>query len=173
MLALALPYKERSVSKPFFRLVSGRIERATKDSAAFDLFYSGTERIYVDDRPVLIKTGVRSEFSPGYVAIMKERSGLGLKGLEVKAGVIDADYRGEWGVVVRFPVRFTVKENRHKVSPEFITPDPSWKPFELNPGDKVAQFLLIETAKLELINAGGTIVQLDDIRGERGFGSSG
>lgn len=158
--------------KPFFRLMSGKIERATKDSGAFDLFYAGDEPILIGDKAVLLKTGVRSEFSPGHLAIMKERSGLGLKGLEIKAGVIDADYRGEWGVVMRYPVRFS-----HEIDPAtnklVIQIDPEWKPFVVNPGDKIAQFVLIETAKLDMINGGGHFNFLDDVRGERGFGSSG
>jgi dUTPase len=160
------------LNQPFFRLMSGRIERATKDSAAFDLFSAEPEPICVGDVPILIKTGVRSEFSPGYVAIMKERSGLGLKGLELKAGVIDADYRGEWGVVCRFPLRF-----HHLIDPstnEFkVFPDPNWRPFVVEPGAKLAQFLLVETAKLEMVNGGGTFNFFEDVRGERGFGSSG
>lgn len=157
---------------PYFRLMSGKIERATKDSAAFDLFYNGSEPLLVGDKPVLIPTGVSSEFSPGFVAIMKERSGLGLKGLELKAGVIDADYRGMWGVVARFPVVYDVIWNEDG-SFHHAKIAASWRPFIVKPGDKVAQFLLIETAKLEMINGGGHFNFLDDQRGERGFGSSG
>lgn len=155
--------------QPFFKLLTGRIERATRHSAAFDLFYAGDKPIYVGDAPILIPTGVSSEFSPGFVAIMKERSGLGLKGLELKAGVIDADYRGMWGVVARFPVRFNPSIRAYG-NDDIAIVDPDWKPFEVKPGDKIAQFLLIETAKLEMIGDG--IVCLDDVRGDRGFGSS-
>ena len=157
--------------QPFFRLISGRIERATQDSAAFDLFSSAEETIFVGDAPVLIPTNVRSEFSPGFVAIMKERSGLGLKGLELKAGVIDADYRGVWGVVARYPLR-----RLHKLNPATNKfehwEDPDWQPFAIHPGDKIAQFLLIETAKLEMINGGGEMNFGCAVRGEKGFGSS-
>ncbi len=151
--------------------MSGKIERATAHSAAFDLFSAATEPIFVGDAPVLIPTGVSSEFSPGWVAIMKERSGLGLKGLELKAGVIDADYRGFWGVVARYPVRWI-----HTMNPATnrfdVTPDPEWQPFAIHPGDKLAQFLLIEVAKLEMVNGGGEMNFGCDVRGERGFGSS-
>lgn len=157
---------------PFFRLLSGKIERATKDSAAFDLFYAGDAPILVGDAPILLKTNVRSEFSPGFVAIMKERSGLGLKGLELKAGVIDADYRGEWGVVARFPVRFKSIYSKQGEWLDAVV-DRDWRPVEVKPGAKIAQFLLIETAKLELVNAGGDFKLLDVERAERGFGSSG
>lgn len=156
-----------------FTLVSGKLERATKDSAAFDLFYSGDTPIYVGDAPVLIPTGVSTIFSPGLVAIMKERSGLGLKGLEVKAGVIDADYRGMWGVVARYPVRFVRKESATSSVWDQVEADPTWKPFVVNPGDKIAQFLIVETAQAGLTFLGLPVKLLDDVRGERGFGSSG
>jgi dUTPase len=156
---------------PFFRLISGRIERATQDSAAFDLFYDGPPTL-VGDKAILLATGVSSIFSPGFVAIMKERSGLGLKGLEVKAGVIDADYRGMWGVVARFPVRFDVIWNDDGTFKGAMV-DPTWRPFVVNPGDKIAQFLLVETAKLEILTEPGTILKIgQEVRGTRGFGSS-
>lgn len=161
------------MSKPYFKLLTGRIERATKDAAAFDLFYVG-ETILIGDKPVLLPTGVSSEFTPGYVAIMKERSGLGLKGVELKAGVIDADYRGMWGVVARYPVRFNF--NRSPLDKNCFEYDPTWKPFEVKNGDKIAQFLLIETANAKLdfmANGGATITMADLIRGEKGFGSTG
>lgn len=161
---------------PFFKLLTGRIERSTLDAAAFDLFYAGDQPILVEDKPILLPTGVSSEFSPGFVAIMKERSGLGLKGLELKAGVIDADYRGMWGVVARFPVRFVVNPNKDHSHPDFIIPDPTWAPFRVNPGDKIAQFILIETANAKLnffVEGGATMKMGEVVRGEKGFGSTG
>src|SRR4051812_33587591 len=86
-----------------FRLITGKIEKATRHSAAFDLFYSGDQPLILTDTPVAIPTNVRTIFSPGLAAIIKEKSGLALQGIELKGGVIDADYRDEWKVIARCP----------------------------------------------------------------------
>lgn len=152
----------------FFRLLTGRIEKATSQSAAFDLFYAGDKPIFLGDAPQIIPTGVRTAFDPRLVAIIKERSGLGSKGLEVKAGVIDADYRGEWGVVMRYPIVAEVMSNFHV---EALQSYPG--PFQINPGDKIAQFLLVEIPKVDLEAEPDAIITLKDaVRGEGGFGSS-
>lgn len=52
---------------------------------------------------VLIPLGIKTEFTPGYSALIYARSGLASKkGLAPanKVGVIDADYRGEWMVAL-------------------------------------------------------------------------
>lgn len=50
---------------------------------------------------IAIDTGVSCIIPRGYVGILKIRSSLGLQGLNVTAGVIDADYRGVIHVVVQ------------------------------------------------------------------------
>ena len=48
-----------------------------------------------------MKTGWGVEIPTGYVGILKGRSGLAKNnGIEVLGGVIDADYRGEIGVIL-------------------------------------------------------------------------
>ena len=52
---------------------------------------------------VMISVGIKTEFTPGYAALIHARSGLAAKkGLAPanKVGVIDADYRGEWFVAL-------------------------------------------------------------------------
>lgn len=51
----------------------------------------------------MISVGIKTEFTPGHVALIHARSGLATKkGLAPanKVGVIDADYRGEWFVAL-------------------------------------------------------------------------
>ena len=43
-----------------------------------------------------IRTGITTEFPEGFVALLRDRSGWGTKGLHILAGVIDPNYRGEW-----------------------------------------------------------------------------
>lgn len=152
--------------RSYFRLLTGRIEKATKHSAAFDLFYNGTEPLLIGDSPVLILTGVTTAFSQNLVAIIKEKSGLALKGLELKAGVIDADYRQEWGVLARFPIRESNLITWHEGKGELPH-------FRVNPGDKVAQFILVELPEVELSAEIGAILSIKDQLRTGGFGSTG
>jgi len=48
----------------------------------------------------LISTGISSSFKNG-VILFKDRSSMAMKGIEVRAGVIDEIYRGEWKVLLR------------------------------------------------------------------------
>jgi dUTP pyrophosphatase len=98
----------------------------------------------------VIKTGVRTEIPQGYVGIIKERSGLGAKGLAVRAGVIDSDYRGEIGVVI-----------------QNLTNDQR----EFEEGDRIAQLVVMNCLLDAVIKFDGEITETE--RGEGGFGSTG
>jgi len=100
----------------------------------------------------LIPTGLYIELPEGYEAQVRPRSGLALKhGISVlnSPGTIDADYRGEIGVIL-----INLSEN------EYIVSD----------GDRIAQMVIAKHEKAKL-------VQVDVIdateRGEGGFGHSG
>ena len=100
----------------------------------------------------LVPTGLRIALPAGYEAQVRPRSGLALKhGITLlnTPGTIDADYRGEIGVIMA---------------------NLSAEPFTIADGDRIAQLVVArhETAEWE---AGET---LDDTeRGEGGFGHSG
>lgn len=155
----------------YFRLLTGRIEKGTKDSAAFDLFYNGTEPLLIGDKPVVIPTGVTTDFSRDLVAIVKEKSGLAVKGLELKAGVIDSDYRQEWGVVARFPIPERTLFD-YMSDPRDAAMFPGHH-FRVNPGDKVAQFILVKLPEVELSAELGATLTIKDEERTGGFGSTG
>lgn len=101
---------------------------------------------------VLVKTGIKIAIPYGYVGLVHPRSGLALKsGITVlnTPGTIDSGYRGEVGVIL------------------FNSTD---APFEVNPGDRIAQLVIqkVETAEFEVVDA---LTESD--RGEGGFGSTG
>ena len=50
------------------------------------------------NQPHLFHTGFSTEFSPSFGVLLRDRSGLGSKGIHVLAGVIDSGYRGQWFV---------------------------------------------------------------------------
>lgn len=100
----------------------------------------------------LIKTGLFVEIPEGYEIQIRPRSGLALKnGVTVlnTPGTIDADYRGEIGVILI---------------------NTSNKDFAIRKGDRIAQAVVQKVEKAELIK----VNQLSDtIRGNGGYNSTG
>ena len=100
----------------------------------------------------LVPTGLRIALPAGYEAQVRPRSGLALKhGITLlnTPGTIDADYRGEIGVIMA---------------------NLSAEPFTIADGDRIAQLVVArhETAEWDAVET------LDDTeRGEGGFGHSG
>ena len=174
----------------FFRVVKGKIERGTEHSVGFDVFYTGKSAkyvtiagkrtlvdnpegpVYVGDEPILLKTGLYTEMSTELAAILKERSGLGLEGFELKAGVIDSDYTKEWGVVARFPMRLIISRSSYNPLGHLLI-DPTWDPKLVVPGDKIAQFIVIRKPDFELVEGVEGEVKLPFRVREGGFGSTG
>ena len=96
------------------------------------------------------KTGIASEIPPGFFIRFAPKSGLSFKdGIDLLAGVIDAEYRGEWIVILV----------NHGDEPK-----------EFKVGDKVVQAILQKVEKVELIE----ITELSETqRGDGRFGSTG
>lgn len=122
---------------------------AHPDDAGLDLF-SCEDYLLLPHKRHLFKLGFATEFSHGYVGIIKDKSGLAIKdGLTVLAGVIDAGFRGEWGVILL---------------------NTSQKPYQVKKGDKIAQVIFQKIEKIEVEE----VKKLSfHPRGEGGFGSTG
>ncbi len=101
---------------------------------------------------VFIHTGLTAEIPEGYAGFVFARSGLASKsGLAPanKVGVVDSDYRGEYMVALL---------------------NHSNKPVTVNPGDRVAQLVVMPVAFTEFQEA----EELSETqRGAGGFGSTG
>lgn len=126
---------------------------ATSQSAGMDLRADIDKAVTL--KPLerrLIGTGLHIALPPGYEAQVRPRSGLALKhGVTVlnTPGTIDADYRGEIGVVL---VNLSDKE------------------FVVNPGERIAQMVIAHYDQAELKQVG----LLDETeRGEGGYGHTG
>ena len=125
----------------------------TNSSAGMDL------KAFIDEPVILnslerkiIKTGLYISLPKGFEAQVRSRSGLSIKhGLCVlnSPGTIDADYRGEVGIILI---------------------NLSQEPYTINNGDRIAQMILAPVIKMEL-------KEVNDlpktIRGDGGFGSTG
>lgn len=128
-------------------------EYATENSAGMDLRANLEERVVLGPMErKLIPTGLHIALPKGFEAQVRPRSGLALKrGITVlnTPGTIDADYRGEIGVIL---INF------------------SDSAFEINPNDKIAQLVITRYSIVDWKE----VDELDSTeRGEGGFGHTG
>jgi len=100
----------------------------------------------------MIPTGLAIELEPGFEAQIRARSGLSIKhGITMVNGIgtIDADYRGEIGMLVI---------------------NLGTEPFQIEPGMRIAQLVIarFEPIKWQLVET-----LSESVRGDGGFGSTG
>ncbi len=126
---------------------------ATAQSAGMDLAACIDEPITIKPHErAIVPTGIAIALPPGYEAQVRGRSGLAAKHGIMPAngvGTIDADYRGEVGVILL---------------------NTSNEPFTIEPGMRVAQMVIAryETAQWHEVE------ELDETtRGTGGYGSTG
>lgn len=125
----------------------------TSASAGMDLRANLTESITLNPlERAIVKTGLFIELPMGYEAQVRPRSGLAAKkGITVlnSPGTIDADYRGEIGVILV---------------------NLSNEPFVIENGERIAQLVIAKHERAEWLAA----EELSETtRGEGGFGSTG
>jgi len=122
--------------------------KAHADDAGIDV-YANEQRTLQPGERYTFSTGIAVEFPPGYVALFRDRSSLGAQGIHSLAGVIDANYRGQWKVVLL---------------------NTGSEPYTVLKGDKIVQCVF---QKYEHVD----IVEVDDLsdtpRNDGGFGSTG
>lgn len=127
----------------------------TEESAGLDLMAAipaNSTLVIEPGARELVPTGLTIELPSGYEAQVRPRSGLALKfGITVlnSPGTIDADYRGEIGVILV----------NHGA-----------EPFEVIRGLRIAQMIVAPVARAFLLE---TRTLGDTVRGTGGFGSTG
>lgn len=126
-------------------------QQGSGGAAGYDLFSNHPEEITI--KPFgrrLIPTGIAMAIPVGYYGRIAPRSGLALKnGIDVGAGVVDSDYRGEICVIL---FNFGQED------------------FKIKKGDKIAQIIFEKVAIPVLFE----VKELDSTyRGSGGFGSTG
>ena len=124
--------------------------QGTKFAAGYDL-YAAEDAVVVCGTRKLIKTNISMEITPGYYGRIAPRSGLAYKnGIDVLAGVIDSDYRGDVGVIL-----YNTDKNID---------------FTIKKGDRIAQ-IIFEACHIATLN---NVDNLDNtLRQAGGFGSTG
>lgn len=130
-------------------------EYESEDAAGMDLRVdftgTGAESFVLEPgKRHLFKTGISVAAPDGYYARIAPRSGLAYKkGIDVMAGVIDRDYRGEVGVILV---------------------NLGQEPVTITQGDRIAQMILERCGQ-------AVIKHVDELfsteRGAGGFGSTG
>jgi dUTP pyrophosphatase len=122
--------------------------RGTPDSCGLDLYSCGECTINCGER-ALVPTGLSIKLPCETYGRIAPRSGLALKfGIDVLAGVIDEDYRGEVMVLLI---------NHDSV------------PFVVKPGDRIAQLIVEKYQKCKIV----LTQELDETERLGGFGSTG
>ena len=129
---------------------------ATPQSAGLDLKANLEQPVVLNPlQRALIPTGLFIALPAGYEAQVRPRSGLAIKhGITVlnTPGTVDADYRGEVCVILV---------------------NLSDQPFEVVPGERIAQMVVAKFQQEELVE----VAKLEDLsdteRGAGGFGHSG
>ena len=128
-------------------------EYATSQSAGMDLVAANDEDIVLKPLArVVVPTGLSIALPDGYEAQVRPRSGLALKhGISVpnSPGTIDADYRGEVGVIL---INLSNED------------------FVINRGMRIAQMVI---NKYQKVSWQQVEVLPDSVRGSGGFGSTG
>lgn len=125
-------------------------KRMTEGSAGIDL-YACTGRDIEPGKQVLVGTGVSVSIPKGYVGLLALRSSLAAKRgviLGNGVGVIDSDYRGEVGVLLR------------NCSASVVS---------IYPGERIAQLVIVPYLSA-LVQEVGKLVETDRTGG---FGSTG
>ena len=126
---------------------------ATEHSAGLDLRANLDAPVVLKSlERKLIPTGLFIELPVGYEAQIRPRSGLALKhgiSLVNTPGTIDADYRGEIGVIV---INLSKDE------------------FTINDGERICQMVIAQYTHATLIEVDNLS---DTLRGEGGFGHTG
>ncbi|MDG1042038.1 MAG: dUTP diphosphatase [Flavobacteriaceae bacterium] len=128
-------------------------EYETGASAGMDLRANISEAVVLEPLArTIIKTGLFIELPVGYEAQVRPRSGLAAKhGITVlnSPGTVDADYRGEIGVIL---VNLSNTD------------------FKIENGERIAQLVIAKHERADWLE----VDQLNDTaRGEGGFGSTG
>ena len=130
-------------------------EYQSPHAAGLDLLAAVPENaplVLAPGQRALVPTGLTIALPPGYEAQVRPRSGLAFKhGVTVlnAPGTIDADYRGEIGVLLV----------NHGDAP-----------FPIHRGERIAQMVVAAVTRVELVSSGSLPPTK---RGSGGFGSTG
>lgn len=141
-------HKTRDVKTP---------ERGTPQSAGIDFFvpndFPGTHYLAAN-QSVKIPSGIHMKVPNGFALVFMNKSGMAIKGLQVGACVVDADFQGEVHLHVT------------NIGNDLV---------EIKPGMKLVQGLILSYLSTDILelNSLEELYSEKTQRGEGGFGSTG
>lgn len=139
------------------------MKRGSPEALCFDI-RSNIKVTLGKGQQARIPTGVHIAM-PGHMgALMRERSGLAHRGLRLGAGTLDADYRGEYLVLLRY-----------EPLPDVLEPYNIPDMMVINRGDRIAQIYFTpedpSALRWKIVSSKEDLPK--SYRGVKGFGSSG
>ena len=138
-----------------------QLTRKHADDAGFDLRCKNAFELHGATGEIEVPTGLHVAIPMGWYGKCEARSGLAFKyGIMVKAGVIDAGYRGEIVLKIAWNIDMSVHHQEEL-------------PVRFEKGDRIAQLIILpcwpmDPVKVDSLEALGTTQ-----RGSGGFGSTG
>jgi len=75
---------------------------ASPEDAGYDIWgiFPNPITMLLPGDTLMVETGIKTEFSKDLVGRVWERGSTGVINLQVRAGVVDSNYRGEWKVIL-------------------------------------------------------------------------
>lgn len=125
--------------------------RGSEEAAGLDLYADISHSLILRRFAVVkVPTGIALQIPKGYYGQIFERSSMGAKGIAIRGGVIDSDYRGEVRVMMQNLGEYPL--------------------YAIQPGDRVAQIILLPYLTAHLTEAD----TLDStVRNDGAYGSTG
>ena len=138
--------------------------------AAYDIYanFEQDNLVIMPHETKLIPTGLRSSFSKDLVIILKERGSTGSKGMGVRMGVIDSNFRGVWQVGItnhnEKPIVITKEEKTEALEDDYIV-----YPYK----KAICQAVVLQLPEVEVSAVPVEVIKNDTTeRGEGMLGSS-
>ena len=140
--------------KVFTNYGKGKIpERTHEEDAGFDIKYPGVTILNIPPKEVMfVNTWIAMEIPKGSYCQLKSRSSLAKKGIEVKAGTIDAGYTGDIGILLYNNTGLT---------------------YQIRPNEKIAQAIFSPILNISAMKEVSHRKELEQTsRGQQDFGST-
>lgn len=138
--------------------------RGSDGAAGYDLYAVDSVTIKPGETKV-VPTEIKCAMPKPYVGLIMGRSSVSKK-VDVRAGVMDQDYRGNWGVMLHNSQQYTLGELIWNAYFGEITS----KDWSCVSGDRVAQAVFVQC----YMGPAQAVEDLDEtVRGTGGFGSTG
>lgn len=143
-----------------------------KEDSGYDIYTTQQDDVVLlQGEKYNFATGLKTEVPNDWGIILKEKGGMGNKNVSLRAGVVDAGYRGEIVVIMTNedpkPVVFTRNPENYEAL------ELTGKATIVNLNKAITQAMIVYTPDCEVIQLKSENEFSDSLRGKGKFGSSG